>query len=110
MNKSSPPDTLPKYLSEGLPKQDTDTLKKTREYLNTLIEHREQPVKPDEVPGKPADDPDQSKAGVVVEEYIKCGDDNCECSSGEQDDKHGPYLYRYYREDGKLKSEYEGKA
>jgi len=33
----------------------------------------------------------------------------CECSSGDPQDIHGPYLYRYYRENGMMKSEYVGK-
>lgn len=38
-------------------------------------------------------------------EMVECGHkDRCQkCRSGE---KHGPYLYRYFRKDGKMKSEY----
>ena len=35
----TPPDALPKYLAEGLPKQDTDTLEVTVEYLTALLEY-----------------------------------------------------------------------
>jgi hypothetical protein len=53
------------------------------------------------------DDPDGQK-GVITKEYVKCGDENCACSSGAKEDKHGPYKYRYFRENGSLTSEYIG--
>ena len=53
MEQPSPPTSLPKYLAEGLPKQDTETLHEI-----------------------------------------------------DRQDMYGPYLYRYYRENGTMKSEY----
>ena len=55
---------------------------------------------------EPVDESTQGQ-GTVVEEMVTCGDETCAyMSDGE---KHGPYLYRYYREGGTLTSEYLGK-
>jgi len=44
-----------------------------------------------------------SQSGILVQEYVKCGKDNCKCSSG---DLHGPYWYYYFYENGKLRKKY----
>jgi len=110
MTQPEPPSAAPKYLAEGLPKQDVETLRDIREYVNALIEYREQPVEPDELPdtAEPVDQ-DGDEKGTVVKEKVKCGDETCKCASGAPADMHGPYLYRYYREGGELTSEYLGK-
>lgn len=54
---------------------------------------------------EPVDD-DPEAGGTIVEERVKCGSD-CTCNEG---NGHGPYRYRYYREDGDLTSKYLGKA
>jgi hypothetical protein len=109
-HEPAPPASLPKYLADGLPKQTVDTLRDTAQYIDELIEHREQPITPDELPDA-ADtvDTDDDGNGTIVLEKVKCGDDTCKCASGSQADMHGPYKYRYYRADGTLKSEYIGK-
>jgi hypothetical protein len=111
MERPSPPTSLPKYLAEGLPKQDTETLRDVQTYLDALIEYRTQPVDENELPetADPVEEPDDPRKGTVVKEKVKCGDDSCKCVSGNSQDMHGPYLYRYYREDGTMKSEYVGK-
>jgi hypothetical protein len=108
--RKSPHRLFSKYLAEGLPKQDVDTLRDIREYVNALIKHREQPVEAGELPdtAEPVDRNDSGK-GTVVKEKVKCGDETCKCASGNPADMHGPYLYRYYREGGELTSEYLGK-
>jgi hypothetical protein len=112
MKKPAPPDSLPTYLAEGIPKQDTETLRDVQAYATALIDSREQPVQTDDLPetADPIDDPDESEKGTVVTEKVKCGDDSCKCTSENPQDMHGPYLYRYYRENGTMKSEYIGKA
>lgn len=102
------PESLPKYLTEGIPKQDTDTLRDLREFLDELLAHRQQAVKLDELPdgADPVDNPDTGR-GTVVREKVTCGDDSCRCMGGGE--KHGPYLYRYYHKNGSLTSEYIGK-
>ena len=111
MKQPSPPTSLPKYLAEGLPKQDTGTLQEVQNYIEALIEYRDQSVDTDELPeaAEPVDEPDGAGSGTVVKEKVTCGDDSCKCASGDPADMHGPYLYRYYRENGTVKSEYVGK-
>jgi hypothetical protein len=102
----SPPESLPKYLGDGLPKQDTETLEDVRDYVDDLLDHRGRPVDETDLPddAEPVDK-DDSEQGTLVKERVKCGAD-CTCNDGRG---HGPYLYRYFREDGKLRSEYVGK-
>ena len=106
------PESFPQYLEEGLPAQSTETLVDVQEYVAELIAWRERPVEEAELPddAEPVDDDvDDGGRGPVVEETNTCGDETCHCMKG--GDKHGPYLYRYYRdEDGKVTSEYLGVA
>jgi len=46
-SEPTPPDSLPKYLYEGLEKQDVETLEDVISYAEELIEYRTQP--PEEV-------------------------------------------------------------
>ena len=101
-----PPASLPKYLSEGLPKQDSETLEDTIAYLEDLLEYRSEIDESDLPETAEPVDMDAKGDGTVVKEKVKCGDKSCHCADGEL---HGPYLYRYYREGGTLKSEYLGK-
>ncbi|TKX74964.1 hypothetical protein EXE46_05995 [Halorubrum sp. GN11_10-6_MGM] len=111
MEQPSPPASLPKYLAEGLPKQDTETLQEAHSYVEALIKYRDQSIDADELPeaAEPVDEPNNSENGTVVKEKVTCGDASCKCASGDRQDMHGPYLYRYYRENGTMKSEYIGK-
>ena len=111
MEQPSPPTSLPKYLAEGLSKQDTETLQDVQRYIEALIEYRDQAVDTDELPetAEPVNEPDSAGNGTVVKEQVTCGDDSCKCASGDSQDMRGPYLYRYYRENGAMKSEYIGK-
>jgi hypothetical protein len=103
-----PPDALPNYLAEGLPKQDLETLRATSTYLEDLVAYRTTRIQDEELPtdAEPVVDADE-EPGTVVKERVTCGDESCHCMTGEE--KHGPYLYRYFREGGQLKSEYLGK-
>jgi hypothetical protein len=110
MSQPEPPESLSKYLAEGIPKQDVETLRDIRKYVDTLIEYREQSIETAELPDTA--DPvnrDNGGKGTVAKEKVKCGDKTCKCASGNPEDMHGPYLYRYYRKDGNLTSEYLGK-
>lgn len=102
----TPPESLPKYLAEGMDKQDDDTLHDVIAFAEELIEHRAQaePEIPDnaEIVKENTD-----KGGSVVEEMVVCGKDGCRCADG---DLHGPYLYRYWSENGETQKEYIGKA
>ncbi|WP_135666722.1 DUF6788 family protein [Halorhabdus rudnickae] len=108
MAPPEPPSLLPKYLAEGIPKQDLETLRAIQSFVDKLIEYRTQPVDSDELPetAEPVEDESADGKGTIVKEMVTCGDENCSCADG---DLHGPYLYRYYRVDGELTSEYLGK-
>lgn len=103
----APPDSLPKYIREGLPKQDLETLSETRDYIDQLLEWSEASVDEDDLPedAEPIDEDDEEGKGTVVLEKVTCGDETCKCMK--KGEKHGPYKYRYYRKpNGNLTSEY----
>lgn len=103
----SPPPSLPKYLAEGLPKQNHETLRDIHGYVEELIEEQERAVDKEELP-KDAEivEEESTERGTIVTEMVKCGA-GCTCNEGKG---HGPYRYRYFREGGQLISEYLGKA
>ena len=41
--------------------------------------------------------------GVVLPQWVRCGRQNCRCARGTL---HGPYHYRFWREDGRLRKAY----
>ena len=41
--------------------------------------------------------------GAVCAQYVRCGKASCRCTSGTV---HGPYYYRFWREDGRLRKAY----
>ena len=75
------PPSLPKYLAEGLPKQDSETLSETQEYLDELIEWKQRPVDEDDLPAsaEPVDGESDERTGTVVMEKVTCGDETCKC-------------------------------
>ncbi len=98
----------PEVSRRGAPKTGYRDLQEVQNYIEALIEYRDQSVDADELPetAEPVDEPDNSENGTVVKEKVTCGDDSCKCASGDRQDMYGPYLYRYYRENGTMKSEY----
>lgn len=103
----SPPPSLPKYLYEGMQKQDSDTLEDVKQYADELIEYNEAALEEDDL----ADGDERvrgSKQGpdgwTWVSKEIPCGkkDDGC------QSCPHGPYIYRVKRKGEKLKWDYVG--
>lgn len=101
------PESLPKYLRNGLPEQEVGTLADAREYIEELIEWKQQPVEDDDLPdeAEPIDDESDERGGTVVMEKVTCGDETCKCLT--EGEKHGPYEYLYYRKsDGTLTSDY----
>lgn len=107
-SEPTPPDAAPKYIREGLPKQDEATLRELKAYIEELLEYRTRPLTDSELPDNATVVEDEGPKGSIVKERVKCGDQSCQCMSGGQ--KHGPYLYRYYRdESGTMTSEYVGK-
>ena len=101
------PPSLPKYLAEGLPKQNVETLSDAREYLDELIKWKQRPVDEDDLPdsAEPVDDESAGRTGTVVIERVTCGDESRKCMTGGE--KLGLHKYRCYRKsDGALTSEY----
>ncbi len=41
--------------------------------------------------------------GAVCPQFVRCGTPGCKCATG---DLHGPYYYRFWREDGRLRKAY----
>ena len=41
--------------------------------------------------------------GSVCVQWVRCGKSNCRCADGQL---HGPYHYRFWRENGKLRKAY----
>ena len=102
-----PPDSLPNYLAEGLPKQDRETLLDARDYIDDLLALLEAPVEPAVLPDEATVvDESPGNGGTIVEERVKCGSE-CTCNDR---NGHGPYRYRYLWDGEKLRSEYLGKA
>ena len=111
MNPPQAPDSLPKYIAEGIPKQDDSTIEDLREYSEAILEHRQQAraeaeVTAEDIPSN-AERLGTDEAGTFVAETVTCGDQSCGCMNGGK--KHGPYVYRYVYNDGTLTSEYLGK-
>jgi hypothetical protein len=105
------PESLPKYLAEGLPKQDRETLAEISEYVEALINHKTLLAEPSSEPAELPEDSEGDQEGLtgsIHYEFRTCGDESCQCMTGGT--KHGPYRYRVYREGETIKKEYLGKA
>lgn len=105
--RPSPPNGLPKYLTEGVPKQDGDTLRALQEWIDELLEYRED-VAVDEIEadnGEEIQDVQESSGGTVVIKKVSCGKENCKCQRGEL---HGPYKYVVRRKGDGLEWDYRG--
>ena len=50
-NPPASPASLPKYLIDGLLKQDSEALSETQEYIEALIKWFQRPVNEDDLPG-----------------------------------------------------------
>ena len=80
-NPPTAPDSLPKYLRKGLPKQDVPNLHTARDYIDQLLDWKQRPVEDDELPEKadPIEDESEGRRGTVVMEKVTCGDETCKC-------------------------------
>ena len=102
-----PPDELPQYLAQGVPKQDDGTLRALQEWIDELLEYRKD-VGADDIAvgeGESIQTVDESSDGTVVIKKVSCGKDNCKCQRGEL---HGPYKYVVRRKGDRLKWDYKG--
>jgi hypothetical protein len=102
-----PPDELPQYLAEGVPKQDDDTLRALQEWIDELLAYRENVTAEDidAADGESIQAVEKSSDGTVVIKRVTCGKDNCKCQRGEL---HGPYKYVVRRQGDRLEWNYKG--
>ena len=85
-----------KALLAALPREDQEDL--TR-FLHDIL------VTPEEAEARHVASLRAEVAGRAVtytfrQEYVKCGKKGCRCAAGEA---HGPYTYKYWKEDGRLR-------
>ena len=52
-------------------------------------------------------DQEKERKTTIREEYKRCGKPSCRCNT--EGELHGPYLYEYWKEDGRTRSRYIGK-
>jgi hypothetical protein len=99
-----PPTSLPQYLSEGVPKQDDQTLRDLQTWIDELLEYRHdipaEEIKPAE--GETVTNVDDSGGTTTVIKKVPCGKDACSTCP------HGPYRYEVHREGDKLVWDYKG--
>lgn len=101
------PDSLPQYIAEGVPKQSDEDLHALQNWIDDLLEYR-QDVDADDIDaakGESIEAIEESEGGTVVIKKVSCGKDNCKCQSGEL---HGPYKYIVRRQGDGLDWEYKG--
>jgi hypothetical protein len=104
MVKPTPSDTIPKYVAEGIARQDTDTLHAIIQYCERLIDHYNQEVDESELAGENEEvvDVEETEGGAVVIKKVPCGKESCSTCP------HGPYKYLVTREGESLNWEYKG--
>ena len=98
------PESLPKYIAEGVPKQDDTTLRELQSWIDELIEYRNE-ISPEEIEvsdDESLEEVDASGETTTVIKKVSCGKDGCSTCP------HGPYRYEVHREGGSLVWDYEG--
>ena len=101
------PEGLSQYLAEGVPKQDDTDLRALQDWIDDLLEYR-QDVAAEDIDageGESIEAVEESGGGTVVIKKVSCGKDNCKCQSGAL---HGPYKYVVRRQGDSLDWEYKG--
>jgi hypothetical protein len=105
--KPPAPDGLPKYLADGVPKQDDADLRALQDWIDELLDYR-QDVTAEDInagEGESIAAVEESSQGTVVIKKVSCGKDNCKCQRGEL---HGPYKYIVRRQGDSLEWDYKG--
>jgi len=102
------PSDVPKYVREGLDRQDRETLQDVIEYCEERIEYLESQANQDLNEEQLADegeelvDVEEGSEGTRVVKKVPCGKDNCSTCP------HGPYLYLVRREGDSVIWDYQG--
>ena len=99
------PESIPKYIREGVERQDASTLRQLAAWAEDLAEYREhRPIEvEDEEKLIEVNKEDDDAAGTKVVKKVPCGKDCSGCP-------HGPYEYRVHRDGKQLTWEYIGPA
>lgn len=100
-SEPTPSDSIPKYLSEGIPKQDVETLKDIINYAEELIEYRTQPPEVEADEDEKIVEKEKRSGYTKVVKRVPCGKDCSGCP-------HGPYVYHVSRSEGGIDWEYKG--
>ena len=103
IDQPEPPESIPKYIHEGMQKQGTETLEDIIEYAEQLIDHQESEIMIEADEGEEIVNVEEKDSYTIVEKMVPCGKDNCSTCP------HGPYKYKVYREGDKVKWDYIGK-
>lgn len=102
------PESVPKYVREGIERQEYGTLRDIAQWAEKLAEWKEREVDVDEIEGnleadEQLDDVVDEGGGTIVTKKVPCGKDCSGCP-------HGPYRYRVTRNGDTLDWEYLGKV
>lgn len=108
MTKPNPPESIPKYVREGVERQDSETLTELASWAESLAAWKDREIDPEEIESEIEGDEQleeisQSDRGTVVEKKVPCGKSCGGCP-------HGPYRYVVHREGDSLVWEYKGKV
>ena len=103
-----PPESIPKYIREGVERQDSGTLRDIAQWAEELAEWKEREVEIDEIEGdleadEQLDDVVDESSGTIVTKKVPCGKDCGGCP-------HGLYRYRVARNGDSLDWKYLGKV
>ena len=96
VDNPDPPESLPAYITDGVPKQDTESLRELQDWIDQLIQYRNN-LSGDEI-GADVDQDEKierinnSGDTTTVIKEVPCGKDAC------SNCLHGPYRYEVYRQ------------
>ena len=90
----APLDSLPKYLSEGLLKQRSETLREVQQWIDKLLEYRAQSLDEEEIldNDEQANEIEETSKGTVVVRMVPCGEENCSSLQGVWRNEHPPIV------------------
>lgn len=105
----TPPDTAPKYVREGLDKQDPETLREIAAYAERLAAHKESAAERELEERSAETDDDGVPEEWDVDEWAEAVDDvdaPARATLTEKEIDGRGYYYYQWREGSKIKSEY----
>ncbi len=106
VDNPDPPESLPTYITDGVSKQDIESLRELQDWIDQLIQYRNN-LSGDEI-GADVDQDEKierinnSGDTTTVIKKVPCGKDAC------SNCPHGPYRYEVHRQGDKLVWNYHG--